>query len=907
MHEIAQQFVPKLPKQENGVKGLIDRGLDWLSRGRNNQTDLADKTIPEVKVGKEVGTSGNAEELHQLLLDKVEMQIDLHRRAKELVAGMEIPGTEIDAEIYRMRNDLGTDDARLKQLQGDPSKVDKARKRQDYLDRTMAQWRKTNDDELRGVAEERLRRRKLRELKGFDHSPVKLDKPLGSGKPENPAVAEREITPEDITSGRVKMAKVMEQVAVLDVVPDKGKDDPKTDLLLTEGKKLLANVNQKIADKVKDPNVVGDYEQMRKKKVETLKKVREVAYGKKFLEEAELNQERLARKIFAEKRSFSPAEENVIRRQRAMAEAVKKRVDQLDTDPEVFRLDRWRTLREYQQDLKRDGFAETPSRRELVSKVRKMWAEGRNVLATGPTGTGKTRLFIHASKSMFGENPEIVTGHPGLTGYEVYGRPLGNGFESGPATKSVDRDLPFVFDEINAVDDNRTLMRLNTDVGLKMGDRLSVQEEGNGHEHIIGARHSWNATANVKGEKHPDRVELDDSINRRYEPLPVDYLPRHELYDMMLASLMDAKGGITLASRDDINALAELCQSTEWTQKAYQGYEIDMSNGNKLYQRGGEATKKIATLEKAVLDPGKALAMLQGWENARMSGVTLREHLNDKIKTFINNENFPVEDRYHLVRIFASNEFLKGLNVNDLMVDKLNQGTLDAWNGFNGKKIKAGEVYLTADKVAKLDPFGVVRQGGGELEEDLLGEGDTLEEADDSDVEEGSTLARLVGTGKREKNGGEDASSLISRIDQKYLESNYPKLSDEDRLVNLPQELLLAVMEDENNLRIALDRIDSSMRAIDKVEAERREPPKIFGRWFDVLDGLCEIAVKRKDKVALTKIGMLADQMNYYHVQAANPIEKPKFYPKAIDAWPSIVLKRFKEKLDEKIELVNLN
>jgi hypothetical protein len=40
-----------------------------------------------------------------------------------------------------------------------------------------------------------------------------------------------------------------------------------------------------------------------------------------------------------------------------------------------------------------------------------------------------------------------------------------------------------------------------------------------------------------------------------FEPIPVGYLPQEELHDMMLASLMDIKGGIQISTKDDLNTL----------------------------------------------------------------------------------------------------------------------------------------------------------------------------------------------------------------------------------------------------------------------------------------------------------------------------------------------------------------
>lgn len=706
--EIAQQYVPSLPTestkktvtpqpQTSSSGGVFDR-----LKGAFGGKQEGPATQPNERTRQPESPKGTVDQraqvLFQLLLDKVELQVAIHRRAETIANTTTFPEGEIAREVGLLRQN--------------------------------PQYKDVPNEQITDIANSRLRRNKIKELKTFDHDPLALEPNDGTVTSTDKKVDLKNLSPEDIASGRISMAELTGQLTLATSSTPKTAES-KTDGLIQESHLQLTAVNRQINELMQDPAVVEHYQTLKEERVNLLRQVREAAYGKKLIHDIELAQERMARTIYIEKRRFTPAEETVIQRNQLIAKAIERRVNDIVAQPEVFSMMRWRELREYQKGLKRDRFAETPSRADLVNKVRHLWAEGRRVLATGPTGSGKTELFFHASRSMFGVSPEKVTGHPNLSGFEVYGRPMGNGFEPGPLTRAIDTDVPFIYDEINAVEDNRTNMRLKTDMNARMGQEISVQEEGNGHRHAIGERFSWNATANVKSEKHPDRVKLDPALVRMFDALPVGYLPRHELYDMMLASIMDMRGGIQLASKDDLNAMAELCQASEWVQRAYQGYDVDLGGGEKLYSRGGESTKKVATLREAVLDPGKALDMMAGWDDARMRGLTLREHLNNKIVGFITNENFPEEDRYHLVRIFALNEFLRGVKVEDLGIGGLDQATLDQWNGYSGRKIKAGDVYLTSEQVAAQDPFGVVNRPDGSAAADLLGEDETIEEVEE--------------------------------------------------------------------------------------------------------------------------------------------------------------------------------
>lgn len=684
--EISQPFAPGIYRKPETATGSIKQLFESKIK-----TESSSSTIEE-----------RANTLLQLLLDKVELQVDIARRATAIVDALGLDGS--------------------------------------------------------------ARQKKLQELKSLNNqSPINGDK-----NSDESQLSAADINEADIVSGKLSMSDLMKSLKTTPKTESIKSQTEQENQLLAESKRQLSKINKQAAILMSDPQVVEHYQNMHQEKLELYRKVREAASGKKAIRDIEIMQERLARQVFLNKRTFSPAEEAVTKQNQLISKAIDKRIADLTSDPEVFDLMRWRQLREYQIGLKKDRFAETPSRAKMLAEIRQMWSEGRKVLSTGPTGSGKTELFFHASRSLLGSEPERATGHELLTSYEIYGKATGKGFEPGPLTRAVDNNKPFVLDEINLVP-NKILMRLKTDLNARPGQEITVQEE-NGVLHQVKDNFVVGATANVKSEKHPDREKLDPALVRMFEPLPVDYLPPEELHDMMLALLMDIKGGIQLSSKDDLNALAELCMSTTWTQKAYQGYEVELNNnGDKLYARGGESTGKIATLREAVLDPGKALDMVNGWDNSRLKGRTLREHVNAKIIQFVKNENFPEEDRYHLIRIFALNEFLKGVDVNELGISGLDQSTLDAWNGFTGRKVKAGNLYLDASKVAKIDPFGTVRRPDGSAVDDLLGEDET-EEIEDEDIDEENHLALGIKAFEQRRKGGESMSMQIDPVAKKALE-----------------------------------------------------------------------------------------------------------------------------------------
>lgn len=509
----------------------------------------------------------------------------------------------------------------------------------------------------------------------------------------------------------------------------------------------LRETEQKISELTKNNQVVEEYSKFREKRVEKLRQAREVTDGLAAIRLLNLQQEKMARVAFLDNRQYSPGERKIIDDNRVLIKAISEKIDSLKKDPEVFDMVRIRQLEAFQRGLKKDRFAETPSREKYIDTVRSYWARGKKVLLTGPTGGGKTELLLHASRSLFGKDAERLTGHELMTNYEVYGKTKGGVqdgkvtlmFGAAPFIRALERNVPFVFDEINLVP-NKILMRLKTDLNARFGSKVTIQEDSD-KEVVVGDKFALGATENVKSEKHVEREKLDPALVRMFESLPIDYFPPNELYDIMLASLMDVRGGIKLSVKDANETLKALCDATEWIQKAYLGQTVQTAGGQILEARGQGSLGKSATLREAVLDPGKALDMLVGWEDAEKSGLTFKEFLNQRILAFINNENFPEEDRYYLTEIFALQGFLRGVSVSEIRVSGLDQATLDAWSGYDGKRYVPKTNYTDPEIVAKLDPYGRLKRPVSVDAGDLLDEEEAVEVVEEEDVDIDSSVA----------------------------------------------------------------------------------------------------------------------------------------------------------------------
>lgn len=419
---------------------------------------------------------------------------------------------------------------------------------------------------------------------------------------------------------------------------------------------------------------------------------REVQRLNRFLEQIDITTLKLARESQVSGRDLNSSEKNTIKENQGLKAVINERISTLLSDREVAARLRILELKEYKKQLGKDRFAETPSRQEYLRRIQEAWAEGKRVLLSGETGTGKTELVKHASDELFGTIPEYVTGHQDLSIYELLGKTgfniaVGDVYRPAPLVRAMTgregKGQPFLFDEIDRAP-NQAIMGIKTLLNVRPGQSgVKVQTDSNSSIDV-GSDYAVSATANIKSDKYTTATELDPAIVRVFDaPITIDYMPPHEVYDLAIATLMDKKGNVPLTGSEARNVLKNLCDAAYWIQLAYQGKRIVTNPAGTEYlkARGGASKGEVASLKKALLDPGRTLDMLNGWHAASAKGVDFQTFMSERVMEFINNRSYPEEDRYYLTEIFAIKGFLQGRNVSELMVSDLDQKTLNAWNG----------------------------------------------------------------------------------------------------------------------------------------------------------------------------------------------------------------------------------
>ena len=404
--------------------------------------------------------------------------------------------------------------------------------------------------------------------------------------------------------------------------------------------------------------------------------------------------------------------------------AIENRKFLLSENPKTDLAFRMHELSSYHKGLA-ENFAETPSRKKLMDWTTKKIEANQAVLLEGPTGTGKTELLIHLAKKLSGKLPEVVRSTERTGPSEIFGKMLlrkedtseatETYFQSGRYTTAIDEGKLLIFDEFNQLPTNMRFAMKEL-YNRKEGDEVTIQED-TGKSHIIKQGFGFAATANLKSKRYKERFEFDSAESRIFEMKRVDYIPKEELYDLMLSSLLDKHETAPISKESAEKTLKHLADAVEVIEEGYEG---------NLKSNFGRQNAKSGTplLEKTVLDPGKIISIMKGYEISSARGIAFEEYLDGALFDFVSKGDYPESDRELLIRIFAVKGFFSDKTAKDFNIANLTDASLKALRGGKDSekaiKGKAVEKRLTLRDIATLDPYGLRKIKAEKLADEFL-------------------------------------------------------------------------------------------------------------------------------------------------------------------------------------------
>lgn len=440
-------------------------------------------------------------------------------------------------------------------------------------------------------------------------------------------------------------------------------------------------------------------EELHRKKIETGEgsKKKEVLLWEHYLHVRKLKDEAEARRLEIYSEVFSHREKDPdeltlleladLGTRMKVADKEMRRMEK--EEPELAARLSFERIRNYREQLKKDGFIWTPSREKYFQKILEHLVivnQSNPLLLYGETGTGKTRLIRAASKRLTGKPPYEVSEEAksdirpilGVRSidkdgaYTIYGQ-LGQaatGKETSRDQKAGDGGI-FYMDDAGAYPPDAQRSLIKQLAGRKSGEEISFASWA-GAKEKLAPKFALIESTNLPSEKHPDRQPLPVEVTREFAEIngtiKVEYPPQTpedpEFYEMMLAALMDQNDRIRVAKDELPPAWKEVVDTRTNTKQLE--LDTDPKSGGTLWrfasfvaeiQKSYEGKTNALTpsfgdasyLREAVLSP-KILVWLQEYRKKR-EGSSLKSFLVKKLNEWSLQETYPEEDR-NLIKKF---------------------------------------------------------------------------------------------------------------------------------------------------------------------------------------------------------------------------------------------------------------
>ncbi len=408
------------------------------------------------------------------------------------------------------------------------------------------------------------------------------------------------------------------------------------------------------------------------------------AHQERLKETSEARRDELYRQIFKH-REKEPDEMTLMELAElsTQIQTAKAQMSRMEKEnPELAARLSFERLREYRKQLQKEGFIWTPSREEYFVKILEhlvILNQNRPLLLYGETGTGKTRL-VRAVARRLTDRPPYEVGEEAKTdirpllgsraidekgSYVTYGQ-LGQALTGKRTSRDEEAGKGglFYMDEMNSYPPDALRSLIKQISGRRAGEEVTFAAWA-GERESISPDFGFVGSANLPSEKHPDRPELPVEVARELASLEVDYPPQTaenpEMYEMLLAALMDQNDRIRLPKQDLAPAWKEVVDPETKTKR----FELDTDpkSGGTLWRfanlvgeiqksyKGEEnaltpTEREASYFRTAVLDPGLVISWLQEYrKSALRRAIDLQTFLAEKLESWGSQKIYPEEDR----------------------------------------------------------------------------------------------------------------------------------------------------------------------------------------------------------------------------------------------------------------------
>ena len=253
--------------------------------------------------------------------------------------------------------------------------------------------------------------------------------------------------------------------------------------------------------------------------------------------------------------------------ERAVKDIREKLRELVAQNPELGALSRYATIKEYARELRGEKFIWSSSRRAALEVLEHAALSGRPVLLSGESGTGKTRLVEQVALVLTGrvnsETPgkyvrfqDLIAqpkiGRDGATYYEY--KEIGEaatGKEKTTDTEPLHSGRIVADDEFNLLPTAEQTERLARIAAWTPGKRVRMPVTN--QEERIGTEFLYCAMVNLASTRY-ERKKIPPEVLRKFSKVDLDYPPQNaedpELYEMMLAALLDENGRMRAAKEE---------------------------------------------------------------------------------------------------------------------------------------------------------------------------------------------------------------------------------------------------------------------------------------------------------------------------------------------------------------------